>query len=67
MTETAPQLPDTRNKSGRPSCRTPEIAKVICNAIELGVPYRHACSVAGVSYQFFCDWRRDDERFNPKN
>lgn len=59
----ATQAPATLNKGGRPSCRTPDIAEAVCKAIGLGVPFRHACAVARISYSTFCDWRKDDEQF----
>ena len=52
-----------KNTGGRPTSRTPEVAKILCDAIGLGVPFRHACAVAGICYQTFCDWRKSDEKF----
>jgi hypothetical protein len=48
---------------GRPTVRTPERAKIICDCVALGVPFRHACDVAKISYQTFCDWRKEDDQF----
>jgi hypothetical protein len=55
-------VPDV-NRGGRPTVRTPEVARILCDAIALGVPFRHACNVAKISFQTFCDWRRDDLDF----
>lgn len=56
------QPPET-NRGGRPSVRSAAMAKVICQAVSLGVPYRHAARAAGISYSAFAQWKKDDELF----
>jgi hypothetical protein len=59
------QLPTQtkRARLGRRSVQTPERAKVICEALARGLPYGHACAVAGISFQTFSVWRNRDTKF----
>jgi hypothetical protein len=52
-----------KRKPGAPTVRTRETAAVICDCVSRGMPFGHACSVAGISFQTFCDWRKDDAGF----
>jgi hypothetical protein len=53
----------TRNRGGRPTVRTPERAKILCDAIGRGCPYTHACAIANISFETFSQWRAADEKF----
>lgn len=50
-------------RNGRPTVQTPARAKIICNALARGLPFVHACAIAGISGQTFSDWRRRDSAF----
>ena len=43
--------------AGRPTKYTPETSKIILDAIGLGVPFRHACAMAGIDESTFSRWR----------
>lgn len=60
MSETKTRLPA---KKGRRSVQTAERAKIICDSLARGLPYVHACAVAGISFQTFSVWRSRDENF----
>lgn len=42
---------------GRPTKRTPETTKKVCDAIRAGATFEHAAAFAGVSYATFAEWR----------
>jgi hypothetical protein len=44
---------------GRPTKRTPETVKKLCDAIRLGASYGDACGFAGVDVGTFARWRED--------
>lgn len=46
--------------AGRPTKRTPENRKIILDAIEQGVPYRHAAAMAGMDEDTLLKWRASD-------
>ena len=48
---------------GRPTVRTPARAKIICDGLARGLPFVHACAVAGITFQTFNVWRNRDEKF----
>jgi hypothetical protein len=55
---------DKRNgRGGRPTKRTKTIGETILASIEKGLPFSLACSRAGVSHEFFIQWRQDDPEF----
>lgn len=43
-------------KSGRPSKLTDEVRKRLLDAITLGMPYKQACTYAGIHYSTFRRW-----------
>jgi hypothetical protein len=53
-----------RYKTGRPTKRTKEVVKILFDAIKEGVPYKLACMAAGITYDCFLKWRRDDPDFD---
>ena len=52
-----------KSKGGRPSKKTPDRVTHLLEAIALGLPYKMACAVSGLSFRTFCDWRRQDPSF----
>src|SRR5579883_1355728 len=52
-----------KNKGGRPTVRTPQTAQRLVELVGKGVPYKHACAAAGISYSVFCEWRAADPQF----
>ena len=56
-------LPVAKRREGSPSKRTEKTAKLICGLVARGMPFIHACSVARISTQTFCNWRNDDPDF----
>ena len=54
----------SRRKNGRPTKRTEVVLKPLFAAIRIGVPYKLACMAAGISYDFFSNWRREDPVFD---
>ena len=51
------------NGRGRPTKRTSTTQEAILASIEKGLPFSLACSRAGVSHEFFIQWRQDDPEF----
>ena len=49
--------------AGRKSKDTPENRQTIINAVEQGVPYRHACAMAGLSEDTFARMREKSAEF----
>lgn len=49
---------------GRPTKRTPETVKKLCDAIRLGASYADACGFAGVHFDTFNEWRKDFPEFS---
>jgi transposase len=49
--------------AGRKSKYTPENVKTIVNAIEQGVPYRHAAAMVGVDEDTLLNWRKRHSDF----
>ena len=54
----------SRRKNGRPTKRTEVVLKPLFAAIRIGVPYKLACMAAGISYDCFSNWRREDPVFD---
>jgi hypothetical protein len=52
-----------RNKTGRPTKKTPARCQAILKGIESGWPYVVACASAGTTYESFSTWCRTDEHF----
>jgi hypothetical protein len=52
-----------KRKTGRPSKRTPRMAKRIGAAIRRGLALTHACQVSGLAFSSFCSWRNDSAQF----
>jgi transposase len=48
---------------GRPTKRTPETVKKLCDAIRLGASYGDACGYAGIDHDTFTRWRQDFPEF----
>jgi hypothetical protein len=48
----------------RTSKLTPERQAKVCQAIELGATYLHACNYAGISYETFRRWMRENVAFH---
>jgi hypothetical protein len=57
-------MSETTRKPGRPTKRNEDVARILCQCIERGLPHVHACAVAGVSPAFFHNWRQEDPDFN---
>ena len=55
--------PIPRPKMGRTSKKTPATVKMLVKAIGRGLPFSHACSMAGISFETFSKWRSNDEQF----
>jgi transposase len=55
--------PPARRKKGRPTVRTPERAKILCDAVAAGLPFIQACAVAKICAETFCKWRDQDANF----
>jgi hypothetical protein len=49
---------------GRPSKYRPKVVNTICDAISDGVPNKFAAALGGISYQTFCEWRRQIPEFS---
>jgi hypothetical protein len=49
---------------GRPTKRTPRLESGLLKSIEDGLPLSHAAAVAGISYETFCEWRRQFSDFS---
>jgi len=59
------QVPVRRSsKNGRPTKRTEAVLKPLFKAIRIGVPYKLACMAAGISYDCFNHWRKQDPEFD---
>lgn len=56
---------DEPNKGGRPTKRTPEIERAICDAIRRGHYMEHAAPLAGVSKQTVYTWLKAGEEGDP--
>lgn len=56
--------PTQPRKRGAPRKCTPKTAKLLCELVAKGLPFRHACSVARIHVSTFCEWRNRDPRFN---
>ena len=50
----------------RPTKLTDDLTDLICENIELGMPYVMACDAAGINYSTFKDWMSKAEEENPK-
>ena len=50
-------------KPGRPTVKTPEMAERLCEIIGRGIPFSHACPLAGISISAASEWRATDEDF----
>ena len=48
----------------RPSKYTPERVKAIVQAVEVGVPYRHAAAIAGIDEDTFQNWKNRYSEFS---
>lgn len=48
-------------KRGRPCGLTPQKEKVLLSAIRLGLTYKRAAALAGISYMTFNRWRSEGE------
>lgn len=48
----------------RTSKLTPERQSKVCQAIQLGATYVHACNYAGISYETFRRWMRENVAFH---
>jgi hypothetical protein len=51
-------------RPGRPTKYCPEVVKIICEAISDGVPHKHAASLAGISVDTFCEWKKRFPEFS---
>ena len=45
-------------KIGRPTKLNPTIQGLLCDAIVKGLPFNHACSLVGISYQTMREWMK---------
>jgi hypothetical protein len=50
-----------KHPGGRPSKLTPELTDKLCNLISLGLSYKTACRLAGISYNAFNLWIKEAE------
>lgn len=53
-----------KDNKGRQTKRTPEIQLELIDALEIGMLDVDACTLAGVSRDFFYDWIKDDAEFD---
>jgi len=53
-----------KRRTGAPTKYSPEIAKVISEAIADGVPIKHTATLAGISFQSLCEFRRRYPEFD---
>lgn len=53
-----------RRRVGRPTKYTAKVREAICEAIADGTPYSHAAALGGISYETFCEWRREKPEFS---
>ena len=44
----------------------PIVEGIIIDAVRTGVPYTHACELAGIAYQTFLNWQEKGEAGEPK-
>jgi hypothetical protein len=57
-------MPATKRRPGRPSVRTPEVAKAICDGIANGKSLYRILARSGMpSYAAVCVWLREDREF----
>lgn len=56
------RIKKNKGPKGRPSKINPDVCKIICDNIELGMPYKYAAEAAGVSYNTFLNWRAKGEK-----
>ena len=49
------------NKMGRPTKRTPEVARIVCDALRLGLSFVSAAGLAAVHPDTLREWRRASE------
>lgn len=54
----------TKRRGGVPTKRTPENLQKIVQAIKLGATYELAAAYAGMHYDTFNEWRKDDPDFS---
>ena len=57
-------LAPRHRKNGRPTKRTKAVLRPLFKAIRIGVPYKLACMAAGITYESFNNWRRNDSDFD---
>src|ERR1017187_8168137 len=57
------KTPPTKRGPGRPTVRTPQTAKTICDCVARGMPYVFACGAAGIGLATFHEWRNEDPAF----
>lgn len=50
-----------RKKTGRPSKKTPEVVKTICDQLASGRPLTEICREIGIGYRTVQDWMTADE------
>jgi hypothetical protein len=56
----------TRGK-GRPSKFTPAVREALINAITAGLTYTHACSIVGIEYNTFNEWRKKGAKLDERD
>jgi len=49
---------------GRPTKRTPEVERVVCDALRLGLSFVSAAGIAGIHPDTLREWRREDPDFS---
>ena len=54
---------EEKAKMGRPSIKTPELLKTICDGISEGKSARAMCREVGIDYWTMKDWLKSDEDF----
>jgi len=54
----------TSRKCGRPTKKTPSLEKELLESISDGLPLSHAAAIAGINYETFCAWRRENSEFS---
>lgn len=52
-----------REGPGQPTKLNPEVVRMLCDNITLGMPYRQSCAAAGIGYSTYRNWmiRGEDE------
>lgn len=59
-----PAKRNRNRKVGRPSKYSRTVILTICSAIADGTPFSYAAALGGISYETFCQWRKQYSEFS---